>query len=103
MIAIEPEGNKLDRAVRVSSQIEAGIVYLPEVAEWLMDYESELFGFPIATHDDQVDSTTQFLEWSHNSSINLEFISTGKSTTAHQAENTGAFGFRMKSNKYGDF
>lgn len=103
VIAIEPEGNKLDRAVRVSSQIEAGIVYLPEVAEWLMDYESELFGFPIATHDDQVDSTTQFLEWSHNSSINLEFISTGKSTTAHQAENTGAFGFRMKSNKYGDF
>ncbi len=103
VVAIEPDGSKLDRAVRVSSQVESGIVYLPEIAEWLTDFESELFGFPIATHDDQVDSMTQFLDWSHNSSINLNYLSTGKQTQAHQAENTGAFGYRLRSNKYGDY
>ena len=27
-----------------------------------MDYESELFGFPLTSEDDQVDSTSQALE-----------------------------------------
>lgn len=103
VVAIEPEGNKLDRAVRVSSQFEAGTVYLPEVAPWLLDFESELFGFPIATNDDQVDSATQFLDWSYRTSINVDYLSTGQQTQAHEAEKTGAFGFRLKSKKYGDF
>jgi len=30
---------------------------------WLADYVKELTGFPGGKHDDQVDSTTQFLEY----------------------------------------
>ncbi len=38
--------------------------HLPEVlASWLDAYFSELTSFPKARHDDQVDSTSQFLEW----------------------------------------
>lgn len=63
IIAIEPEGSKLFRASEVSAMVEAGLVKLPESAEWLLDFESEFFGFPLTTHDDQVDSSTQFLKW----------------------------------------
>lgn len=63
IVAIEPEGDKLTRANVVSPMWEAGMVHLPEQAEWLADYESEVFAFPLAVHDDQVDSTTQLLAW----------------------------------------
>jgi len=43
--------------------IEAGKVFLPENAPWLFDYIEELSAFPNATHDDQVDSTTQALSF----------------------------------------
>lgn len=63
VVAIEPEGDKVMRAHAVSSVVEAGHVYLPEEAEWLIDWESEIFGFPLSTKKDQVDSMTQFLRW----------------------------------------
>lgn len=63
LIAIEPENSKVMRAVAVSPTFEAGRVYLPNVAGWLTDYENELTIFPLAAHDDQVDSTTQYLKW----------------------------------------
>lgn len=63
VIAIMPEQSKLFRATEVSPTVEAGRVILPELAPWLADYEGELFGFPLSAHDDQVDSTTQFLRW----------------------------------------
>ena len=31
------------------------------MVSWLFDYETELENFPNAEHDDQVDSTSQFL------------------------------------------
>lgn len=66
VIAIDPEGqNKIVRLVEVSPLIESGQLWLPEKSEWLMDYESEFFGFPLATHDDQVDMTSQYLKWAH--------------------------------------
>jgi hypothetical protein len=43
--------------------IEEGRVYLPHSAAWLEDYVYELCGFPGLKHDDQVDSTSQFLDW----------------------------------------
>jgi hypothetical protein len=43
--------------------IEAGFVYLPETASWLAEYLHELTVFPKGRHDDQVDSTAQFLDW----------------------------------------
>lgn len=42
---------------------QAGEVVLPDRAVWLADYERELVGFPNGKYDDQVDSTSQYLEW----------------------------------------
>jgi predicted phage terminase large subunit-like protein len=46
-----------------SSANENGFVYLPEKAEWLAEYLHELKTFPNGKHDDQVDSTSQALQW----------------------------------------
>jgi hypothetical protein len=43
--------------------IENGFVYIPETAPWLAAYLHELTTFPKGRHDDQVDSTSQMLEW----------------------------------------
>lgn len=48
---------------------EAGRVWLPESAAWLADYEAELFLFPMAKHDDRVDSTSQYLNWVHKGGL----------------------------------
>lgn len=48
----------------VVPMFSAGQVLLPERAHWLADYESELMSFPAGSHDDQVDSTSQYLAWS---------------------------------------
>jgi hypothetical protein len=42
---------------------ENGRVFLPEQAPWLNDYIAELTGFSGTKYDDQVDSTTQFLDY----------------------------------------
>jgi predicted phage terminase large subunit-like protein len=62
-IGIKPEGSKADRMVAQSFKIEAGQVHLPREAEWLDTYLLELLAFPQGKHDDQVDSTSQFLKW----------------------------------------
>lgn len=61
ILAVEPEGDKLARAQAVAPMIEAGRVSIPERADWLVDYETEIQAFPVAPHDDQVDSTSQAL------------------------------------------
>lgn len=48
---------------KVAPMFEAGQVYLPERASWLADYEKELIGFPNSKYDDQVDMTSQYLDW----------------------------------------
>lgn len=63
LIGILPVGDKITRASGVSATVEAGKVSLPVNAPWLTDYESEMLTFPNAAHDDQVDSTSQFLAW----------------------------------------
>jgi len=78
VVAIEPKGNKLERAVRSSSTVEAQQVYLPQIAPWLMDFESEFFGFPLSTHDDQVDSVSQYIDWVVGKSTDIWMASTGK-------------------------
>lgn len=57
------DSDKVARAYSITPLIEAGKVMLPESANWLFDYVEELSGFPNYTHDDQVDSTTQALEF----------------------------------------
>jgi predicted phage terminase large subunit-like protein len=60
----DPQGlDKIMRLHSVTSTIENGFVYLPEKAEWLASYLHELTTFPTGRHDDQVDSTSQALDW----------------------------------------
>lgn len=85
IVAIEPEGDKITRANAVSSIVEAGLVYLPEVAPWLTDFESEVFAFPLSTTKDQVDSLSQFLRWAHSKTVELEAWGLGQPRAALSA------------------
>lgn len=59
-----PGSGEKEMRVRVQTPtIEGGFVYLPTEATWLADYLSEFTAFPGGKHDDQVDSTVQFLDW----------------------------------------
>lgn len=62
----ETQLDKVMRAHAVSGTIESGLVWVPTQAYWLADYMKELLAFPKSKHDDQVDSTTQFLDWVSN-------------------------------------
>ncbi|MCP3459183.1 phage terminase large subunit [Bradyrhizobium sp. CCGUVB23] len=62
-IGVKPEGSKADRMAAQSFKIEAGQVHLPADAPWLDGYLLELLAFPQGKHDDQLDSTSQFLKW----------------------------------------
>lgn len=63
IIPVDPgQVDKATRLSRNSALFEAGRVFLPESAPWLMAYEIELTTFPLSPHADQVDSTSQFLD-----------------------------------------
>ncbi len=86
VIAIDPGSqDKTVRLIAVSPLIEAGRVWLPERADWLVDYESELFGYPLVTNDDQVDMTSQFLKWAHSNSGEI-FVDAGGDIRAGYAQ-----------------
>jgi predicted phage terminase large subunit-like protein len=63
VIGMIPKGDKATRLMSVTSLIEAGRVLIPNQAPWLADFQHELTLFPNSKHDDQVDSTSQFLKW----------------------------------------
>jgi predicted phage terminase large subunit-like protein len=58
-----PGSDKLMRLGAQSIKFEQGSVYLPTRALWLQEYVSEITGFPGGKYDDQVDSTTQALDY----------------------------------------
>jgi hypothetical protein len=58
-----PTGDKAMRMHAQTSTIEDGRVHLPIEAPWPDDYLHELTVFPRGKHDDQIESTTQFLDW----------------------------------------
>jgi predicted phage terminase large subunit-like protein len=58
-----PNQDKIMRMFACCNLIENGLVYLPEKAEWLTEYLNELTVFPNGKYDDQVDSTSQSLDW----------------------------------------
>ena len=63
IIPISPGAfSKLVRMENETAFIESGIVWLPESAPWLEDFENEIVLFPNGNHDDQVDSMSQFLK-----------------------------------------
>jgi predicted phage terminase large subunit-like protein len=56
----------IDKVMRLHAQtgmIDNGFVHIPEDAAWLTEYLHEMTVFPKGKHDDQVDSTAQFLDW----------------------------------------
>ena len=59
----QPINDKIMRLNSQTAMIENGFVHIPEVAPWLAEYLHELTVFPNGKHDDQVDSTAQFLDW----------------------------------------
>jgi predicted phage terminase large subunit-like protein len=60
-IHVRPEGSKVARMSIQAVKIENGKLWLPKEAPWLDDFEAELFAFPNAPHDDQVDALSQAL------------------------------------------
>ena len=69
IVGINPEGDKLSRMYAACGAFESGRVWVPESAAWLSEYEAELFLFPMAKHDDRVDSTSQYINWARKGGI----------------------------------
>ena len=63
MTRYQPTCDKIIRMHAQTGLIENGFVYIPETAPWLAEYLHEITLFPKGKHDDQVDSTAQFLDW----------------------------------------
>jgi predicted phage terminase large subunit-like protein len=63
LFAYRPRDDKEVRFAAQSAKIEEGRVLLPEAAPWLAAFRHELLAFPNGRHDDQVDSVSQFLDW----------------------------------------
>jgi len=65
IIPCMPYGSKLARLRAVSPLIEAGNVLIPspETHHWVPAYESELLKFPNSADNDQVDTTSQALQY----------------------------------------
>src|SRR5947207_9545172 len=59
----QPTGDKIMRLHAQTAMIDSGFVHIPETAPWLAEYLHEMTVFPKGKHDDQVDSTAQFLDW----------------------------------------
>ena len=60
---IKPTEDKEIRFNAACAPVEEGSVYLPCDAVWLPAFKRELQSFPRGRHDDQVDSFSQFLNW----------------------------------------
>ena len=59
----EPTMGKIMRMYSVTSTIENGFIHIPEKAAWLGEYMHELSSFPKGKYNDQIDSTSQALNW----------------------------------------
>ena len=65
VIGVEPTGDKLERAEAVAPLFKAGDIWLPHksICPWIDDFINELKVFPNGKNDDQVDSSTQAIEY----------------------------------------
>jgi predicted phage terminase large subunit-like protein len=71
VIAYSPPAGT-DKLMRLHAQtalFENGNVLLPRQKHWLQDYINEITGFPGTKFDDQVDSTTQALDYIKNNDV----------------------------------
>ena len=76
IIGIVPHSGKLARFHQIVPIIESGKVFLPHQAVWLSNFEYEILMFPETRHDDQIDSTVQYLQWMRDSSFRVAAIRT---------------------------
>ncbi|WP_421738379.1 phage terminase large subunit [Caulobacter sp.] len=60
----QPREDKTTRFAAQAAKLAAGRAMFPKDAPWLEPLRKEMTGFPNARHDDQVDSISQFLDWS---------------------------------------
>jgi len=58
-----PRYGKEARLLAQSARFEAGQVHIAENEDWTADYVSELLAFPYGRNDDQVDATSQALDY----------------------------------------
>ncbi len=63
VVAINPEGGKEARAAATTWLWSTGCIKLPDGTPWLGGYIEEHITFPVGSHDDQVDATSQYLNW----------------------------------------
>jgi predicted phage terminase large subunit-like protein len=65
IIPIKPVASKEARAMACVPEIAAGNVYIPDpvVFPWVRDYIAEVSAFPLGLNDDQVDTTSQALNY----------------------------------------
>jgi predicted phage terminase large subunit-like protein len=63
VIGVTVNHDKITRLISVSPLFESGAVLLPKYSSWLKSYTAELLEFPNGRHDDQVDSTSQYLNY----------------------------------------
>ncbi len=68
----QPGSDKFMRFAAQAIKFESGRVYLPSQAHWLNEYVREITGFPGSKHDDQVDSTSQALDYLGTKASDLE-------------------------------
>jgi len=67
-----PRSDKRMRLHEQATGFENGLIYLPSNAPWLSEYRLELTTFPGSKYDDQVDSTSQALDYLRSLSSGLE-------------------------------
>jgi predicted phage terminase large subunit-like protein len=82
----EPSMDKIMRMHSVTSTIENGFVHIPDKAPWLGEYLHELTTFPNGKYDDQVDSTSQALDWFKQSTPMYGFLDYVKQLKAEETK-----------------
>ncbi len=63
VVRVRPRQSKIERLRKHASVIRARKIFLPPGAPWRDDYVQEFISFPNCKFTDQVDATTQFLEY----------------------------------------
>ncbi len=63
VLPFEPVQDKITRLSTESGLVESGVIYLPEEAPWLFDFEEEIQLFPNSTFKDQADMLSMALKF----------------------------------------
>lgn len=69
IVPVRPTTDKVTRFKVQTAAFESGRVLLPQRGAWVEDYLGEILRFPASATADQVDSTSQFLQWASGRAI----------------------------------